>query len=103
MARNQDDEVEVVVSKTARRNFMARRKRLARKARQGHPNRKIAWIGGVLYFVDKETPVIVPNVKPVPRFGKEAVGWKPTEWRKRPSDYEPPSHRTSARSWFSSW
>ena len=54
-------------------SYLARRKRLARKARAQYPKDRIGWVGGVLYFLENKKRV--PGVEEVTKNGGEADGW----------------------------
>ncbi len=54
-------------------SYLARRKRLARKARTQYPTDRIGWVGGVLYFLETREPV--PGVEKVGKDGGQAKGW----------------------------
>jgi hypothetical protein len=61
-------------SRKKRGDFMSLRKRLKKWAQRFNPGSKIAWVGGVLYFLDSRTPV--RGVGKVPKYaGSEAGGW----------------------------
>ncbi len=65
------------------KSYIARRKRLKRKAlqaaiRNGEPEAKFSWIGGLLYRTDYgPTPIRVRSTDAVPKPNRQAEGYNP--------------------------
>ena len=73
------------------------RKRLRKAAEREYPGRKLAWLGGILYFTDGLTPSEVPFVKQVPKPGHVTVGYLGAQLEK----YGVPKVRhAAASSWW---
>ena len=53
---------------------MAARGRELKKFQKIYLGRKMAWIGGILYFTDTNPPAEVLEAKELPKEGKEAIG-----------------------------
>ncbi|MFA4833711.1 MAG: hypothetical protein WC619_02570 [Patescibacteria group bacterium] len=53
---------------------MAERKRTLKGRQKEYPGRTMAWIGGILYFTDRNPPTEVPGVKELPKQGSAAIG-----------------------------
>lgn len=58
--------------------YLKMRKRLKELAMREYPGRKLAWQGGILYFVGKKQKQAtrVPGVQEVPKPGRPALSFK---------------------------
>jgi len=70
------------------------RKRILKQKQAEYPDRRMAWIGGVLYFTDTNPPTRVTGVEERPKSGSEAKGLTaafPPSSRRRDSRPRKPS------------